>query len=65
VGYGDGALAVLDSNGSSVADISLSGHPESFQIEESGNRIFVNVPSDHSIVLADKQAHSYKKVAGQ
>src|SRR5207247_6486935 len=41
-----------------IADISLPGHPESFQIEESGSRIFVNVPSDHSIVLVDKQAHS-------
>lgn len=61
VGYGDGALAVLNSNGSRIADISLPGHPESFQIEESGNRIFVNVPSDHSIVLADKQAHSVIK----
>ena len=58
VGYGDGALAVLDSDGSHIADISLPGHPESFQIEESGSRIFVNVPSDHSIVLVDKQAHS-------
>ena len=58
VGYGVGALAVLDSDGSHIADISLPGHPESFQIEESGSRIFVNVPSDHSIVLVDKQAHS-------
>jgi hypothetical protein len=57
VGYGEGALAILDSNGSHIADISLPGHPESFQIERSGSRIFINVPSDHSIVLADKQSH--------
>lgn len=61
VGYGDGAIAVLDSNASHVADIPLPAHPESFQIEESASRIFVNLPSDHSIALADKQTHSLIK----
>jgi len=61
VGYGGGALAVLDLNGSHVADISLPGHPESFQIGELGNRIFVNVPSDQSIALVDRQAQSVIK----
>jgi len=62
VGYGEGALAVLNgTNGSKVADIPLPGHLESFQIEESGNRVFVNVPSDHSIVIADKQTNTVLK----
>ncbi len=61
VGYGKGALAVLDSNVSHIGDILLSGHPESFQIEEADSQIFVNVPSDHSIVVADKQTHSVVK----
>jgi YVTN family beta-propeller protein len=61
VGYGEGALAVLDPNGSHIGDISLPGHPESFQIGEAGSQIFVNVPSDHSIVVADKQTHSVVK----
>lgn len=59
VGYGGGGLAVLNSTGSHIADISLPGHPESFQIEEvAGSSIFVNVPSDHSIVLVDKHTRS-------
>ena len=44
VGYGtgnDSALGVVDVNkGTKVADIKLSGHPESFQLEESSRRIF-------------------------
>ena len=27
-----------------VADMPLDGHPESFQFDETGSRIFVNVP---------------------
>src|ERR687886_213619 len=49
VGYGTGnesALGVVDiDKGTKVADIKLSGHPESFQLEGSGQRIFVNVPT--------------------
>src|SRR5919206_839082 len=49
VGYGTGnesALGVVDvGTATKVADIKLSGHPESFQLEESGPRIFVNVPT--------------------
>src|SRR3954470_22496844 len=45
VGYGTGngsALGVVDvDKGTKVADIKLSGHPESFQLESEGKRIFV------------------------
>jgi DNA-binding beta-propeller fold protein YncE len=53
VGYGDGALAVLDAKtGAKLTDIKLSGHPESFRLETGGPRIFVNVPkADHIAVL--------------
>src|SRR6266496_4587273 len=45
VGYGDGALAILDSTGrKKLGGIKLSAHPESFQLEADGPRIFVNVP---------------------
>ena len=54
VGYGRGALGVFDANGVQVASIPLDGHPESFQLEENGNRIFVNVPGDHSVVVIDR-----------
>jgi DNA-binding beta-propeller fold protein YncE len=49
VGYGgeeDAALGVLDgATGQIVQRIRLPGHPESFQLESSGHRIFVNVPT--------------------
>lgn len=55
VGYGEGALRILDTaNGESIGDIALPGHPESFQLEQRGNRAFVNVPSARSVVVVDR-----------
>jgi DNA-binding beta-propeller fold protein YncE len=55
VGYGDGALGVIEpASMKRVADIRLPGHPESFRLEESGTRIFVNVPTTREIVVVDK-----------
>lgn len=55
VGYGDGALAVIDATmHRKVADIRLHAHPESFQFERSGERIFVNVPDRHEIASVDR-----------
>lgn len=53
VGYGDGALAFLDSNGKKTGEIPLDGHPESFQVEKTGTRVFVNVPDRKEIQVAD------------
>jgi DNA-binding beta-propeller fold protein YncE len=55
VGYGSGALAVIDTaTRAKIADIALKGHPESFRLEPSGNRIFVNVPDDREIAVVDR-----------
>jgi hypothetical protein len=54
VGFGSGALGAFDTNGVQVANIPLDGHPESFQLEQNGNRIFVNVPGDRSIAVIDR-----------
>src|SRR5215212_3941571 len=58
VGYGTGnesALGVVDiSKGTKVAEIKLSGHPESFQLEDGGQRIFVNVPTARHIAVVDR-----------
>src|SRR5437016_2563712 len=44
-GYGNGALAIIDSATTKQTDsIKLAAHPESFQLEQHGARIFVNVP---------------------
>ena len=54
VGYGKGALAVIDpKSGAKVADIPLKAHPESFQIDESTGRAFVNVPDAGEITVVD------------
>jgi DNA-binding beta-propeller fold protein YncE len=60
VGYSDGALGILDAaTGQRVGDIPLRGHPESFQLEKSGPRIFVNVPTaQHTIAVVDRAKRS-------
>jgi hypothetical protein len=57
VGYGSGALAVIDpaTNGK-IADIPLQAHPESFQLARSDRRIFVNVPKAREIAIVDRFA---------
>ena len=55
VGYGEGALALIDAReGKLVARIALPGHPESFQLEHGGARVFVNVPSARKVVVVDR-----------
>lgn len=56
VGYGKGALRMLDVMGRSRADIPLPGHPESFQVDPDNNRVYVNVPSAHAVVVVDLEA---------
>ena len=54
VGYGKGALAVIDpASRTKAADIHLKGHPEGFQIDETGIQVFVNVPDAHDIEVVD------------
>jgi DNA-binding beta-propeller fold protein YncE len=57
VGYGSGALAVIDpANRAKIKDIPLSAHPESFQLSAGATRIFVNVPNAKSIIVLDPQS---------
>lgn len=53
VGYGDGALGFIDAEGKKLGEIRLDAHPESFQLESSGTRAFVNVPDSKQIEVAD------------
>jgi YVTN family beta-propeller protein len=54
VGYGSGALAVIDAASQrKIADIPLSAHPESFQLGSNGTRIYVNLPSSRTIAVID------------
>jgi DNA-binding beta-propeller fold protein YncE len=62
VGYGKGALVFIDpQTGKKVSEVTLDGHPESFQLEKAGRRIFVNVPSARHVAIVDR--HQGKVVA--
>jgi YVTN family beta-propeller protein len=66
VGYGKGALAVIDpASRTKAADIRLKGHPESFQIDESGSRVFVNVPGAREIEVVDLVAEAKRSLPTQ
>lgn len=57
VGYGSGAIASIDpGDGKVIGTARLAGHPESFQLERSGSRIFVNVPTAEHIAVIDRNA---------
>ena len=51
---GTGGLGFIDSNGNKTANVVIDAHPESFRLEESGNRIFVNVPDKQEIEVVDR-----------
>lgn len=56
VGYGEGALGVTDPATSKLLhSIALAAHPESFQLETLGPRIFVNVPDKKHIAVVDRE----------
>jgi len=56
VGYGDGGLAAIDpESGKQVADVKLDAHPESFQLETRGKRMFVNVPNAGYVAVVERE----------
>jgi DNA-binding beta-propeller fold protein YncE len=55
VGFGSGAIAAVSAGDAKVlGEAKLAGHPESFQLERSGARIFVNVPTADHIAVIDR-----------
>ena len=57
VGFGSGALAAIaPADSKVVGEVKLAGHPESFQLERSGSRVFVNVPTANQIAVIDRAA---------
>ena len=54
VGYGDGALAIIDPlRRSRIGDVELAAHPESFQLDPQAGRVFVNLPDARQIAVID------------
>jgi YVTN family beta-propeller protein len=58
VGYGEGGLGAIDQNGAKLREIDLGAHPESFQLEVEGPRIFINLPPLHKIAVVDRKTGS-------
>jgi DNA-binding beta-propeller fold protein YncE len=66
VGYGKGALAVIDpASLTKIANIHLKAHPEGFQIDETGTQVFVNVPDAHEIGVVDLATGSTRSLLTQ
>jgi YVTN family beta-propeller protein len=58
VGYGSGAIAVIDTESRmKVADVPLKAHPEGFQLQRGTQHIYVNVPDAHGIALIDRSVN--------
>jgi DNA-binding beta-propeller fold protein YncE len=55
VGFGSGGIGIIDAGGGKqVGSIKLPAHPEAFELEKQGKRIFVNVPTARQIAVVDR-----------
>jgi DNA-binding beta-propeller fold protein YncE len=55
VGFGNGGIGIIDATqGKMIGSISLSAHPEAFELEKNGKRIFVNVPNARHVAVIDR-----------
>jgi len=63
LGYGDGAIAMVDPAKMErfPREYALGSHPESFQFERKGDRIFVNLPDQEAIGVIDRKSGSVEK----
>ena len=56
VGFGSGGIGIISSaEGKTVGSIKLAAHPEAFELEKQGHRIFVNVPNARQVTLIDRE----------
>jgi DNA-binding beta-propeller fold protein YncE len=53
VGYGSGGIGIVDSTGQKVGSVSLGSHPESFQFDDTADRVYVNVPKELGVAVVD------------
>ena len=55
VGFGNGGIAIINpADSKHVGSIKLSAHPEAFELEKNGKRIFVNVPNARHVAVIDR-----------
>lgn len=56
VGFGSGGIEIVSAKeGKSIGSIKLSGHPEAFELEKQGRRIFVNIPTARQVPVVDRE----------
>jgi hypothetical protein len=56
-----GGIAIVDPAAARVVQrIAISGHPESFQLESQGSRVFANLPGAPSVVVVDRSSASVR-----
>jgi DNA-binding beta-propeller fold protein YncE len=60
VGYGSGAIAVIDVGTRNVSGIRLTGHPEGFQIVPGTNFVIANVPDSKGVAVLDLKSATQK-----
>jgi YVTN family beta-propeller protein len=58
VGYGEGGVGLIDQDCAKLREIPLGAHPESFQLEAHGPRIFINLPPLRRISVVSRQTDS-------
>lgn len=62
VGYGEGAIAVIPAKKpAAMAKAEVGAHPESFQVETAGRRIFVNAAGRADVAVIDRFEMSVKE----
>jgi DNA-binding beta-propeller fold protein YncE len=55
VGFGSGGIAIVNGqDAKQIGSIKLSAHPEAFELEKNGRRIFVNVPNARNVAVIDQ-----------
>ena len=56
VGFGSGGIAIVNApDGKQIGSVKLSAHPEAFELEKNGKRIFVNVPNSRHVAVIDRE----------
>ena len=56
VGFGGGGIGIINAaEGKTVRSIKLAAHPEAFELEKQGHRIFVNVPNARHVAVVDRE----------
>jgi len=56
IGFGSGGIAIVSApDGKQIGSIKLSAHPEAFDLEKQGKRIFVNVPDARHVAVIDRE----------